>query len=93
MACGTPVLISNQVNIWREITEDGAGFAEDNNRGGTARLLTRWLDLPNAAAEKMRQAAKDSFAKRFEIQRATESLLEVMQRYGVRSRSLAAATP
>jgi glycosyltransferase involved in cell wall biosynthesis len=79
MACGTPVLISNQVNIWREITEDGAGFAEDNTRAGTARMLTRWLSIGEADAKRMRESAKTSFAKRFEIQRATESLLAVMQ--------------
>lgn len=26
MACGTPVIISNQVNIWREVQEAGAGI-------------------------------------------------------------------
>ena len=25
MACGCPVVISDQVNIWREIQEEGAG--------------------------------------------------------------------
>jgi glycosyltransferase involved in cell wall biosynthesis len=79
MACGTPVLISNQVNIWREIVADGAGFAEDDDRAGTVRLLTRWLDFPEAG--QMRAAAKASFAKRFEIHRATESLLGVMQQF------------
>lgn len=80
MACSTPVLISNQVNIWREITEDGAGVAEENTRPGTARMLHRWLSLPRAEADQMRQAAKASFAKRFEIHRATESLLGVIRR-------------
>lgn len=27
MACGTPVLVSDRVNIWREIVADGAGLA------------------------------------------------------------------
>ncbi len=27
MACGTPVIVSDRVNIWREIVEDGAGLA------------------------------------------------------------------
>lgn len=81
MACGTPVLVSNKVNIWREIVEDGAGFAEEDDRAGTARLLRRWLELSPTDREKMRAAARESFARRFEIERATDSLLEVIRRY------------
>ena len=42
LACGTPVLISNKVNIWREVVEDGGGFAEEDDLAGTTRLLERW---------------------------------------------------
>ncbi|MGI9087939.1 MAG: glycosyltransferase [Chthoniobacterales bacterium] len=83
MACGKPVLLSDKVNIWREIVQDGAGFAENDDRAGTTRLLQRWLDLPEAAAEKMRTAARESFARRFEITSATESLLDVLRRHRV----------
>ncbi len=79
MACGTPVLVSNKVNIWREIVSDGAGFADEDDRDGTTRLLQRWLELPQAEAEQMRRAARASFAARFEIQQATDSLLRVLQ--------------
>src|SRR5256886_6713007 len=43
LACGTPVLISNKVNIWREIEADGAGYVENDDLNGTANLLRRWL--------------------------------------------------
>jgi glycosyltransferase involved in cell wall biosynthesis len=79
LACGTPVLISKAVNIWREVVADGGGFAEEDNLAGTTRLLERWLALvPEARAEMSRQA-RASFAKRFEINRAVDSLLEVME--------------
>ncbi len=81
MACGTPVLLSNKVNIWREIVGDGAGFSEEDDLAGTARLLQRWLALPGADADKMRDAARASFAQRFEIERATDSLLDVLHRH------------
>lgn len=40
MACGLPVLISDRVNIWREVKADGAGFVEpcDVNRFASALL-------------------------------------------------------
>src|SRR5690606_26947031 len=39
LACGTPVLISQQVNIWPEIVEDEVGFSEPDTMRGILRLL------------------------------------------------------
>lgn len=78
LACGTPVLISNKINIWREIEADGAGFVENDDLEGMSRLLTRWLDTREAARTAMRKNARNCFANRFEIERATDSLLAVL---------------
>ena len=43
LACGLPVLLSNQVNIWREIEEDSAGFIENDDEAG-ARASAAALD-------------------------------------------------
>ncbi len=67
MACSTPVLISEQVNIWREITADGAGLAASDTAAGTARLLRGWLDLDLAGRRTMGAAARASFRQRYEI--------------------------
>ena len=75
LACGTPVLISNKVNIWREIEADGAGFVENDDLAGTTALLKRWLAAPAATRATMRESARKCFADRFEIERATDSLL------------------
>jgi glycosyltransferase involved in cell wall biosynthesis len=81
MACGTPVLVSNKVNIWREIVDSGSGFAANDDAAGTQRLLERWLTLDSAAGKAMRDAARATFAERFEIHRAVRSLLETVERY------------
>jgi glycosyltransferase involved in cell wall biosynthesis len=78
LACGTPVLISNKINIWREIEAGAAGLVENDDRAGTANLLKRWLATPPAARAIMRENARKCFAARFEIERATDSLLEVI---------------
>jgi hypothetical protein len=44
LACGKPVLISDQVNIWREIVEDGVGMVEGDTEEGVEKLLRRFLD-------------------------------------------------
>ena len=82
MACGTPVLVSKEVNIWREIIADGAGLAEEDTVAGTERLLERWLSLGEAERQRMREAAHTSFERRFEIHRAVDSLVEVLARHG-----------
>jgi glycosyltransferase involved in cell wall biosynthesis len=79
LACGTPVLISNKVNIWREIVEDMAGLAEDDDREGTTRLLQRWVETPVAERETMRANARNCFLGRFHIDRAVDSLLRVLE--------------
>ncbi|MEP6668733.1 MAG: glycosyltransferase [Chthoniobacter sp.] len=77
LASGVPVLLSQRVNIWREIVEDGAGFAEVDDLEGTVRLLERWRWLAADQAV-MRLAAQRCFAARFDIRRTAENLLALI---------------
>ena len=51
LACGKPVLISDQVNIWREIVEDGAGIAEADTEEGVEKLLRKFLNARKDEAD------------------------------------------
>ncbi len=75
LARGVPVLISKRVNIWQEIIDDGAGFAEEDTFAGTTALLSRWLSLDTEAQLRMRFRAIGCFEKRFEVSRATAELM------------------
>jgi glycosyltransferase involved in cell wall biosynthesis len=75
MACGTPVLVSDKVNIWREIDADGAGLVGPDTREGSAALLERWLALSEADRSRCGKRARESFARRFHIETATHRLL------------------
>lgn len=79
MACGLPVLISKEVNIWREIESDGAGLAAADDQEGTASLLERWLAMPDAARGRMRASARRSFSERFELNRFAHDFVECLQ--------------
>jgi glycosyltransferase involved in cell wall biosynthesis len=79
LACGVPVLISREVNIWREIVRDHAGFAEADTLQGTTALLRQWMQMPPAERDRMRARAAGCFSARFEIASATENLLHVLQ--------------
>jgi glycosyltransferase involved in cell wall biosynthesis len=78
MACGTPVLISRPVNIWREIESSGAGLVDDDTESGCLRLLERWLDLPQAEKETMAAKAVASFKQYFEISQTAVSLVDTI---------------
>ncbi len=75
LACGAPALVSDQVNIWREVEAAGAAFVAPDTAEGTRLLLERWQALPAAGRETMRAAATRCFTERFEISRAADSLL------------------
>ncbi len=81
LAHGLPVLLSDRVNIWREIEQDGAGFVEPDNLAGTERLLRRWLALTPGTQEEMRGQARRCFTERFEIGQATQGLLKVLEEF------------
>ena len=78
LACGVPVLISNQVNIWREIQDAGVGLIENDDQAGTDNLLRRWIHLTGSEVQKMRDATIPTFNARFEIQGAARSMVEAI---------------
>lgn len=79
LACGKPVLISNKVNIWREIESDAAGFVDEDTVDGTVRNLKRWLALDAGGYAAMSERARQCFASRFHIQKAAERLVEIIR--------------
>jgi glycosyltransferase involved in cell wall biosynthesis len=78
LAAGLPVLISERVNIWREIDNDHAGYVENDDLPGTIRLIERWSATPAADREIMRANARKCFARHFEINRALDSFLRIL---------------
>ena len=77
LACGLPVLISDKVNIWREIKADGAGLVAEDSLEPLADMLTEWLALPMEGRQAMAQAARRCFEKRFDLSAGVEKLSEI----------------
>jgi glycosyltransferase involved in cell wall biosynthesis len=80
LAAGVPALVSNKVNIWREIESDHAGMVSDDTLEGTCGLLRSYAEMPAQEKQAMRQAAVKSFERRFEIKKAARSLHAVLVR-------------
>lgn len=92
LACARPVLISNQVNIWREVDEDHAGFIEADTLQGTVHLLERWLAATPAELESMRTAALRCFEQRFRMDHVAAKLIRIVREHAPPARAVAASS-
>jgi glycosyltransferase involved in cell wall biosynthesis len=79
LACGVPVLISDRVNIWREIVADGAGLVASDSLAGTARLLQTWTGMSPSEQDRLRSRTVECFRKNFEVSRAATRLIETLE--------------
>lgn len=77
LSCERPVLISNQVNIWREIESAGAGIVAADDLPGTEALIARFLELDRAARENMQKRAGQLFLEQFNVERAARELIAI----------------
>jgi glycosyltransferase involved in cell wall biosynthesis len=74
MAAGLPVLISNRVNIWREVAAAGAGRVVDCGLGPVADGLAGLIDDP-AAARAMGENGRALVAERFAWDKVADALI------------------
>ncbi|MCX6967519.1 MAG: glycosyltransferase [Verrucomicrobia bacterium] len=77
LSASVPVLISNKVNIWREIEQEEAGFVKNDDAEGTYHLLKQWLALNSGERNEKRKNARACFLQYFEISSAAKSLIKV----------------
>ncbi|MEY2890692.1 MAG: hypothetical protein RJA98_600 [Pseudomonadota bacterium] len=75
LACAKPVLISDKVNIWREMAEDGCGLVAPDTLEGTTQLLQGWIKLPIAARAAMTAQARQTFDRRYTVNASANSLI------------------
>jgi glycosyltransferase involved in cell wall biosynthesis len=76
LACSKPVLISNQVNIWREM--DGGAIVSSDTFEGTKSMLNQWLSMDTAHKQVMAQKAYNAYERNFESFPAAKKFLEAI---------------
>jgi len=79
LACEKPVLITDKVNIWREIEVGGGGLVETDTEKGVFTLLTRWLKLPETKKKEMATSAKQTYEAIFTIEKAATRMAETLK--------------
>ncbi|MEA3109377.1 MAG: hypothetical protein QOI88_3982 [Gammaproteobacteria bacterium] len=78
LGCGRPVLISDKVNIWREVQSHGAGIVASDTEEGTLKLLREWLSLTSDQRSTMGRNARALFEERFTVDAMAAGLLDVV---------------
>ena len=78
MACSTPVLISDRVNIWREIDASKAGLVQPDTEVGARDLVRQFYNLTAEERVQMGTAAHECFLRNFEIQSAALDFARVI---------------
>ena len=73
LACGKPVLISDKVNIWREITEGHGGIVESDSFSGTENFLRKWLNLEVKQKEYFSESAINVYNRYYSIEMAAKT--------------------
>jgi glycosyltransferase involved in cell wall biosynthesis len=79
LACGKPVLISNQINIYREIESDGAGMVGPDTFPGTFGVLKKWLGLTEQEKEQYTQSARLCYENRYAEAVAAKAMLDIIK--------------
>ena len=77
LACGKPVLISDKVNIWRQIVVDGAAFVGSDTLEGTLQTLEDWIALTSAQKIAMGALALDCFRRNFDMKANANGIVNI----------------
>jgi len=77
LACGRPVLISDKVNIWKDIARDGAAFVGADTVAGTLRTLQDWIALTPEQKRMMGIKAVECFHRRYDMQANASGIIEI----------------
>lgn len=76
LAYAKPVLISDQINIWREIKQGNAGFVASDTVDGAVEVLQSWENLSIAEKEKMSEVAREVYESNFTVAAAAHDLTD-----------------
>lgn len=80
LAYGKPVLISNQINIWREIEAGGGGIVGPDTLEGATKVIAGWEALSPEVRLAMGRAARSVYEQNFTVEAAARALTAALER-------------
>ncbi len=79
MACRKPVLISNKVNIWREIEQGKGGLVYEDKVESLYTTLEKFLNLSPENKDALGKNALQLFNKQFTVEQASKKMMASLQ--------------
>jgi len=79
LSCGVPVVISDKVNIYREIESAGAGFIGNDDVDETRQSLIKFFSCSTIEISKMKASALKLYAESFNIDNTIKKLALISQ--------------
>ena len=86
LACGCAVLLTDKINIAREIAEEGAGLMELDTQAGTDNLIGRWIEMAAEPREAMRVQALKTFDEHYDMRRNAVTIIRLFEGASSRKR-------
>ncbi len=80
LACSKPVLISDKINIWREIEKGLGGIVKNDTQEDTYNLLKQWFLLGKNEKEEMALAAQEVYRTCFTMEQAAQQYFDGISR-------------
>jgi glycosyltransferase involved in cell wall biosynthesis len=78
LACEKPVLITNKINIYREIEKGGGGIINEDTLTGTINNLKQWIALDAESKILMGKNAKKIYENNFKNEFAAQKLFDIL---------------
>lgn len=85
LACSTPVLLSDKVNIAPDIAADGAGLMQPDTPAGTHQLLQSWIALPPANRKAMAAKALACFHRHYDMRENAKTVLRLFESFATQT--------
>lgn len=79
LACNLPVIISNKVNIWREIDDSNSGLICNDELRSLTDVLSDWSLLSKKQIKNLEENSIKCFLKNFEIQNSIKILINTLK--------------
>jgi glycosyltransferase involved in cell wall biosynthesis len=76
LACGKAALITDKVNIWREIKAEGGGVVADDKYEATVETLNKWVCFSKEEKKLMGKNARTCFEKHFQLANNSKRFLD-----------------
>ncbi len=77
LACELPVIISDQVNIWREIEAGKGGLVSSTRLDDIEENLRKWMNLSESEKVEMKRSAAQVYRENFRVDSHVENLINL----------------